>query len=199
MNLDDFKKITFVKSASDENSLVKDTRKTELAFWGRSNVGKSSLLNALAYGQKLAKTSNTPGRTQLLNFFSLSSNAHLVDMPGYGFAKAPKSQRQKWESLIYAYLLKRPNLKRLFLLIDARHGIIKTDAEVIEFLNSLPIAFQVVLTKADKTSSTNLKKISEDTLTYLKNYGAAHPEIIITSAEKGLGMDNLRATILNVI
>lgn len=191
---DVFKNISFIKSASKVSDLPRDPNKIEYAFWGRSNVGKSSLLNALA-NKKIAKTSNTPGRTQLLNFFALSNNIHLVDMPGYGFASAPKAEREKWEALIYDYLTSRPNLKRVFLLIDARHGIIKTDREILDFLNSVPIPFQIILTKADKISASTLADIEHETFNELKNFPAAYPTLVTTSSEKGLGISLLRKTL----
>ncbi|PJK31367.1 ribosome biogenesis GTP-binding protein YihA/YsxC [Minwuia thermotolerans] len=165
----------------------------EVAFIGRSNVGKSSLVNALTGRKALAKTSNTPGRTQQLNFFDLDGRLMLVDLPGYGFAKAPKGAVEAWTRLIRAYLRGRPNLLRVCLLIDARHGIKKPDEEFMDMLDKAAVVYQVVLTKTDKLKSGELAKVSADTEARLKRRVAAFPRQIATSAEKGDGIADLRA------
>jgi len=171
----------------------------EVAFAGRSNVGKSSLLNALTGRKALARTSNTPGRTRELNYFQVGDALHIVDMPGYGYAKAPKSQVRGWNQLIYDYLRGRAQLKRVFLLIDARHGIKNTDTDVLALMDETAVSFQVVLTKIDKISTGRLKRVQEETAAQLAKHPAAHPEIIATSAEKRLGISELRAAIVGLI
>ncbi|MFP4538286.1 MAG: ribosome biogenesis GTP-binding protein YihA/YsxC, partial [Dichotomicrobium sp.] len=167
----------------------------EVAFAGRSNVGKSTLLNALTGRKALARTSNTPGRTRELNYFRAGDALHIVDMPGYGYAKAPKAQVKGWNELIHAYLRGRPQLKRVFLLIDARHGIKNTDAGVLEAMDEAAVSYQVVLTKIDKIGPEQLERVREATAARLAKHPAAHPEIIATSAEKRIGIDELRAEI----
>ncbi|RIA47705.1 GTP-binding protein [Dichotomicrobium thermohalophilum] len=171
----------------------------EVAFAGRSNVGKSSLLNALTGRKALARTSNTPGRTRELNYFRVGDLLYIVDMPGYGYAKAPKSQVKGWNELIYAYLRGRPQLKRVFLLIDARHGIKNTDKDVLALMDEAAVSYQVVLTKIDKISAGQLKRVQSETAAYLAKHPAAHPDIIATSAQKRLGIDDLRAAIVELI
>jgi len=171
----------------------------EVAFAGRSNVGKSSLLNALTGRKALARTSNTPGRTRELNYFQVGDALHIVDMPGYGYAKAPKSQVRGWNQLIYDYLRGRAQLKRVFLLIDARHGIKNTDTDVLALMDETAVSFQVVLTKIDKISTGQLKRVQEETAAQLAKHPAAYPEIIATSAEKRLGISELRAAIVGLI
>ncbi len=175
----------------------------EIAFAGRSNVGKSSLLNALVDQRTLARTSNTPGRTQELNYFRPPDQGagrllYLVDMPGYGFAKAPKDKVKAWTKLVKDYLRGRVTLKRVFLLIDARHGIKVVDREIITLLNEAAVSFQVVLTKSDKISIAALDKVLEQTSEAIKPEPAAFPYVIVTSSEKRLGIDILRATIVQV-
>lgn len=180
----------------------------EIAFAGRSNVGKSSLINALVDQKGLARTSNTPGRTQELNFFvpdGYSGKADdmpplaLVDMPGYGFAKAPKAAVDTWTRLIFDYLRGRATLKRVYVLIDARHGIKKNDEDVLALLDKAAVSYQVVLTKADKIKPPALQKLEVSTLEKLKKHPAAYPAIISTSSEKKTGFDTLRAAIAELL
>lgn len=163
----------------------------EIAFAGRSNVGKSTLLNALTGRKSLARTSNTPGRTQQLNFFDLGHRLMMVDMPGYGYAKAPKTEVAAWTRLIRDYLRGRVGLRRLCLLVDARHGLKPTDREIMDLLEESAVVFQVILTKADK--SKNLKKLISDTENVVKDYRAGTPTVLATSARRNRGIPELRA------
>jgi GTP-binding protein len=165
----------------------------EVAFIGRSNVGKSSLVNALTGRKALARTSNTPGRTQELNFFDLGGRLMLVDLPGYGFAKAPKPAVEAWTRLIRQYLQGRPNLTRVNLLIDARHGIKPPDEDFMTMLDRSAVVFQVVLTKADKLKAGQQQRVFEATRKGLEKHVAAYPEQFMTSSEKGTGIPELRA------
>jgi GTP-binding protein len=180
----------------------------EVAFAGRSNVGKSSLINGLVGRKGLARTSNTPGRTQELNYFvpeGYSGEAGdlppmaLVDMPGYGFAKAPKAQVDAWTKLVFDYLRGRVTLKRVYLLIDARHGIKKIDEEVMDLLDSAAVSYQIVLTKADKIKSPAVTKLVAETGQKIVKRPAAFPEVIATSSEKGEGLEELRAAIVHAV
>ena len=167
----------------------------EVCFAGRSNVGKSSLINALTGRKGIARASNTPGRTQEINFFALGEAIYLVDLPGYGFAEAPKPVVEKWQALLRAYLAGRPTLRRAFLLIDARHGIKAVDEEIIKLLNRSAVTFQTVLTKADKPTKADLAAVIADTAAKLSKQPAAFPGILVTSAETGDGLPALRSTI----
>jgi len=172
----------------------------EIAFAGRSNVGKSSLLNALTGQNGLARTSNTPGRTQEINVFeSEGSGLRLIDMPGYGFAQAPKAKVEAWTRLIKQYLQGRPNLRRVFVLIDSRHGIKAVDETILDLLDTAAVSYQVVLTKADKIGAKALDEVSAKVLAKLAKRPAAHPDLLATSSEKGTGMDDLRATIAELL
>lgn len=167
----------------------------EVAFVGRSNVGKSSLINALFNKTNLAKTSSTPGRTQQLNFFNLDNQIHIVDLPGYGFAKAPPEDVKKWQNIMSLYLQGRPNLRRVFLMIDSRHGIKKVDEDIMKMLDKSAVTYQIVLTKTDKVGIQAVNKVVQETSVILKNHAAAHPIILPTSSEKKNGLENLRAEI----
>jgi len=171
----------------------------EVAFAGRSNVGKSSLLNALVGQKQLARTSNTPGRTREVNFFLLDETAFLVDLPGYGYAKAPKTQVKGWNRLIEDYLRGRAGLKRVFLLIDSRHGLKNSDRPILKLMDVSAVSYQVVLTKVDKLKTGELDKVMARTAAELAKHPAAHPEILPTSSAKGTGMGELRAAILGLI
>ncbi|WP_404399983.1 ribosome biogenesis GTP-binding protein YihA/YsxC [Pelagibacterium halotolerans] len=171
----------------------------EVAFAGRSNVGKSSLINALVGQRALARTSNTPGRTQELNLFAPQAGGiRLVDMPGYGFAKAPKPAVEKWNKLIHQFLRGRPNLRRVYVLVDARHGPKANDATVMNELDKAAVSYQVVLTKTDKLPEKGVAAVIEATQKFIAKRPAAHPEIIVTSSEKGLGIDTLRNEIARI-
>jgi GTP-binding protein len=167
----------------------------EVAFAGRSNVGKSSLVNALTGRSDLARTSNTPGRTQQINLFDLQDRLTLVDLPGYGFAQAPKEVVARWTELVFAYLRGRPNLMRVCLLIDSRHGVKNTDEEVIDLLARAAVPFQPVLTKADLVRPTELAATVHELETRLAKQPAALPHPIVTSAKRREGLDALRATL----
>ena len=169
--------------------------RTEIAFAGRSNVGKSSLLNALTNRKNLAKTSNTPGRTQQLNYFNLGDKLYLVDMPGYGYAKVSKKQRKEWNALIHDYLRGRPTLRCVLILIDARHGLKDSDRELMKMLDETAVSYRIVLTKTDKVKDQALEKEISNIEKTLKKHPAAFPEISITSAHTSGGMDELRAVI----
>jgi GTP-binding protein len=184
----------FVMGTPDLASLPEPTT-MEIAFAGRSNVGKSSLINALVGQKALARTSNTPGRTQELNIFTADAGPVIVDMPGYGYARVSKEVVRKWTRLVFAYLRGRANLRRVYLLIDARHGVKDNDAETLSLLDKAAVSYQIVLTKADKLKASELDAVLEKTKAAISKRPAAYPEIIVTSAETGLGIDRLRAAI----
>jgi GTP-binding protein len=170
----------------------------EIAFAGRSNVGKSSLINALCGRSTVARTSNTPGRTQELNFFDVSGRLIMVDMPGYGFAKAPKDKVDAWKRLVNGYLRGRPTLRRCLMLVDSRHGLKDVDREIMTMLDKAAVVYQIVLTKIDKLNATELAAVQERTRAEIVSHVAAHPTLILTSSEKGLGIPELRAEILQL-
>jgi GTP-binding protein len=165
----------------------------EIAFAGRSNVGKSSLVNALTGKSTLAKSSNTPGRTREMNFFLLAESLMMVDLPGYGYAKAPKTDVARWTALVKAYLTGRPNLRRVCVLVDSRHGLKDTDQGIMKLLDKSAVSYQIVLTKTDKIKPIELEQVRESALLLLKKHPAAHPHIIATSAETKDGIKELRA------
>jgi len=193
--------VSFLKSAPSLE-FIPDAIAPEVAFAGRSNVGKSSLLNALAGRNALARTSNTPGRTQELNFFDVGNEPlrmRLVDMPGYGFAKAPKDVVKKWRFLVNDFLRGRDVLKRALVLIDARHGVKDVDREILDMLDKAAVSYRMVLTKADKIKATDLAEVTAATAAEARKRPAAHPQILQTSSETGLGIPELRAAVIEAI
>lgn len=184
----------FVKGVVAMSGLPEADR-IEVCFAGRSNVGKSSLINALTGHKGLARASNTPGRTQEINYFTAGTDHYLVDLPGYGFANAPLPVVEKWQRLLKAYLSGRQTLRRAFVLIDARHGVKKVDEEILSLLDSAAVTFQVVLTKADKVKEKDREKVLAQVRGALATHPAAFPELIVTSSEKGWGIATLRAII----
>ena len=185
---------TFLKGVVAMDGLPAADR-TEVCFAGRSNVGKSSLINALTNRKGLARASNTPGRTQEINFFNLGEDRYLVDLPGYGFANAPVKVVEKWQRLLKSYLAGRQNLRRAFVLIDARHGVKSVDEEILTLLDTTAVTFQVVLTKADKVKAKDRERVLSQVRAALAKHPAAFPEIVLTSSEKGDGIDTLRGII----
>ena len=167
----------------------------EVCFAGRSNVGKSSLINALTGTKALARASNTPGRTQEINYFTQGPELYLVDLPGYGYANAPLDKVEKWQRLLKQYLSGRPTLRRAFVLIDSRHGIKPVDEEILKLLDTSAVTFQAVLTKADKVKGKEMDRILAQVRGALAKHPAAFPEIVLTSSEKGDGIATLRAII----
>jgi GTP-binding protein len=192
--------VTFLKSAPSLQHLP-PMDYPEVAFAGRSNVGKSSLLNALTNRASIARTSNTPGRTQELNFFDVGNppQLRLVDMPGYGFAKAPKDVARKWRYLVNDYLRGRQVLRRALVLIDSRHGVKDIDREVMAMLDEAAVSYHLVLTKADKPKASELAEVEQALAAEARKRPAAHPQIITTSSETRLGIDQLRRAVLESI
>ena len=188
--------VNFLKGVVAMDGLPEADR-VEVCFAGRSNVGKSSLINAITNRKGLARASNTPGRTQEINFFELGDKRYLVDLPGYGFANAPVAVVEKWQRLLKSYLSGRPNLRRAFVLIDSRHGIKPVDEEIMQLMNRSALTFQVILTKIDKIKQLEQDKVLLQVRTKLAKHPAAFPELIITSSEKGEGIATLRAVITN--
>jgi GTP-binding protein len=189
--------VEFLKSAPGLQFLP-DPDVPEVAFAGRSNVGKSSLLNAITNRKGLARTSNTPGRTQELNFFEVGNplQIRLVDMPGYGFAEEPKDLVKRWKKLVNDYLRGRPVLKRALVLVDSRHGLKDVDREMMRMLDDAAVSYHLVLTKGDKIKPSALGTLYETTLTEAAKHPAAHPAIFTTSSETGSGIAELRTAIL---
>jgi GTP-binding protein len=192
------KPVQFVAGVQTLDQLP-DLRLPEVAFIGRSNVGKSSLLNALTNNGKLARTSQTPGATKQLNFFNVVDVMHLVDVPGYGYAKAAKKDVKMWQGTLFSYLRGRAQLARAFMLVDARHGIKDADKEMFKLLNDSAVSFQIVLTKIDKITAEELERVREQTLAIAAKQPAAHPGIISTSADKKLGIDALREAVIEAL
>ena len=182
----------FVRGVARADDLPPDTL-PEIGFAGRSNVGKSSLVNALVGRKTLARTSNTPGRTQQINFFDLGGRLMLVDLPGYGYARASKGEIERWNRLIRLYLKGRVGLRRLCLLVDARHGIKPSDRLVMDLLDEAAVAYQIVLTKADKVAAAQLDDCRQRVGEEIRRRAAANPEVAVTSARKGDGIADLRA------
>ncbi|GHG96697.1 ribosome biogenesis GTP-binding protein YihA/YsxC [Pseudodonghicola xiamenensis] len=188
----------FVKGVVAMSGLPPADR-VEVCFAGRSNVGKSSLINALTGTKGLARASNTPGRTQEINFFTQGPDLYLVDLPGYGYANAPLKVVEKWQKLLKQYLSGRQTLRRAFVLIDARHGVKSVDDEIMKLLDSSAVTFQCVLTKADKVKAVDRDKVLAQVRGALAKHPAAYPEIVLTSSEKGDGIATLRAIINSLL
>ena len=189
--------VEFLKSAPSLQ-FIPDPDLPEIAFAGRSNVGKSSLLNALTGRKSIARTSVTPGRTQELNFFEVGEPAvlRLVDMPGYGFAKAPLKVVENWRRLVRDFLRGRDVLKRTLLLVDSRHGVKPVDGEMMKMLDEAAVGYRIVLTKADKIKASELAEVLAATNAEARKHPAAYPEVLVTSAEKGMGIAELRSAVL---
>ncbi|MES2541783.1 MAG: ribosome biogenesis GTP-binding protein YihA/YsxC [Pseudomonadota bacterium] len=186
--------VTFVKGVVAMSGLPPADR-LEVCFAGRSNVGKSSLINALTGRKTLARASNTPGRTQEINYFALGEERYLVDLPGYGYAEAPVAIVAKWQALLKQYLSGRVTLRRAFVLIDARHGVKAVDEEILQLLDRSAVTFQAVLTKVDKINRVEREAVIEQVKGALGKHPAAYPELVVTSSEKGEGIETLRAII----
>ena len=191
-------KTDFIKGVVAMSGLPLDDR-VEVCFAGRSNVGKSSLINALTGRKALARTSNTPGRTQEINFFSQAEKYYLVDLPGYGYASAPLNIVEKWQRLLRQYLSGRQSLRRAFVLIDSRHGVKEVDKKLLSILDSSAVTFQAVLTKADKIKENERLQIIDHVSNALQSHPAAFPEILLTSSQKGWGIPTLRSAIATLI
>jgi GTP-binding protein len=190
--------VDFVKGVVAMSGLPPADR-MEVCFAGRSNVGKSSLINALTGRKSLARASNTPGRTQEINYFALGDARYMVDLPGYGYAEAPVAVVAKWQALLRAYLAGRQTLRRAFVLIDTRHGVKDVDEEILTLLDRSALAFQVVMTKADKVSTATRDANIAQVRGALAKHPAAFPELVVTSSEKGDGIETLRAIIATLV
>ncbi len=186
--------VTFVKGVVAMSGLPPADR-LEVCFAGRSNVGKSSLINALTGRKTLARASNTPGRTQEINYFALGESRYMTDLPGYGYAEAPVATVRKWQELLKSYLSGRQTLRRAFVLIDARHGVKAVDEDILTLLDRSAVTFQAVLTKVDKIHRAEREAVIEQVKGALAKHPAAYPEIVVTSSEKGEGIETLRAII----
>ncbi|KAA2314760.1 YihA family ribosome biogenesis GTP-binding protein [Pseudooceanicola sediminis] len=190
--------VDFVKGVVAMDGLP-DADRIEVCFAGRSNVGKSSLINALTGRKGIARASNTPGRTQEINYFSLGEERFLVDLPGYGYANAPLAVVEKWQRLLKRYLSGRQTLRRAFVLVDCRHGVKPVDEEIMALLDSSAVTFQCVMTKADKVKESDREAILTQVRAALSKHPAAFPEIVMTSSEKGDGIATLRAIIAGLV
>lgn len=186
--------VDFVKGVVAMSGLPPADR-VEVCFAGRSNVGKSSLINALTGRKTLARASNTPGRTQEINYFALGEDRYMVDLPGYGYAEAPVAVVAKWQALLKSYLAGRQTLRRTFVLVDMRHGVKKVDDEIMTLLDKSAVPFQVVLTKLDKVNAATRDATIEQVKEALQKHPAAYPELVVTSSEKGIGIETLRSII----
>ena len=186
--------VDFVKGVVSLDGFPPDDR-PEVCFAGRSNVGKSSLLNAITKRKSLARTSNTPGRTQQINYFSVSNKLYIVDLPGYGYAKAPLHEVKKWQELVFSYMSGRRNLKRIFLLIDIRHGIKSNDIEIMNLLDEAAVNYQIIFTKCDKIKGQTLENLVMDYAKSLDSQIAVYPEVIISSAQQKEGIEIIRSEI----
>ncbi|MCR5506240.1 MAG: ribosome biogenesis GTP-binding protein YihA/YsxC [bacterium] len=200
MKLKDFykNKPVFIGSFPNVNQIPFSNLK-EIAFIGRSNVGKSSLINAVFSSPNLAKTSATPGRTQQLNFFNMQDYLMIVDLPGYGFAKAPKEVVKNWNDNVNTYLKGRSQLRRVFLLIDCRQGLKQVDLDMMVMLDASAVNYQITLTKLDKVSPSDAQKVKSEIEAIYKNHPAMHPVILSTSSEKAIGLDEIRGEIFDLI
>ena len=187
----------FVKGVVAMDGLPEADR-PEVCFAGRSNVGKSTLINALTGRKGLARASNTPGRTQEINYFTVGESHYLVDLPGYGYANAPLPVVEKWQRLLKNYLRGRQTLRRAFVLVDARHGVKAVDEEIMALLSSAAVTFQCVMTKTDKLKAGELDKVLVQVREKLAQFPSAYPEMVLTSSEKGLGIETLRAIIRGI-
>ena len=189
--------VTFMLSAVSLDTLP-PARLPEICFAGRSNVGKSSLINALTNRKGLARASNTPGRTRELNYFNIDERLFIVDLPGYGYAKASKSDIVRWTKLTREFLFGRASLRRVFLLIDSRHGTKENDIELMNMLDETAVTYQIVLTKIDKIKKSEIDEVYIKTAALIAKRPAAYPNIVLTSSEKKNGLDELRSTIANI-
>ena len=189
--------VDFLKGVVAMSGLPADDR-IEVCFAGRSNVGKSSLINAITGRKALARASNTPGRTQEINYFTLGDERYLVDLPGYGYANAPVAVVEKWQALLKQYLSGRASLRRAFVLVDSRHGIKPVDEEIMTLLDRSAVTFQVVLTKADKIKPSQYDGLLKQVREKLSKHPAAYPELVLTSSDKGEGIATLRSIIAGI-
>ena len=190
--------VSFLKGVAGIDGLPPD-REAEVCFIGRSNVGKSSLINALFERRNLARTSKTPGRTQELNFFSLGEKSYVVDLPGYGYAKASKDKRSDWQTLIKSYIAERRSLKRVFTLVDARHGLKDNDREFFSFLDTYAVNYQIILTKIDKVKKTDMPKLLDEINSKIEEHPACNPEFLMTSAIKKSGISEIRDVMFSIL